>query len=437
MDFLKKHYEKLILALFLLIFVFLLFYLIGLSKSTNTITKKDLKIPTREPNYKRNDFSHKKYQLSYIFTNDCAWNKSAARSDKDNIYSDLTVPYKCARCPYCDKVIPSYYFYGALDNPRHCPLCDKPLERPPVRPVPGTGGGGAGPGIDQDNDGIPNVIEIKLGLDPNNPDDALYDMDGDGFPNVFEYREKTNIKNARFHPPLYKRLQLIEFRETLLPYKLKTVVTNNSEDPEKWDVQINEIQSDGNIKTKFEYLGGSLKMDNTYYKIVKIVPVFEEERHGGTIVKKDKSKVMFESAKGKYKITMQVDQDVYSPKPKAVIDDLGTDKQYHVGVDDHIVMHVRYKAGNRNMLQTAKYKVLKVDRKKKEVIIEIGKNKEYAVTARALMPRIKKKTVEQEQFQGAPGMPGVPGVPGPGLEAPPGGIPGEASSRRRTIRRNF
>ncbi|MDD5596604.1 MAG: hypothetical protein PHV82_01585 [Victivallaceae bacterium] len=434
MDFLKKHYEKMILAFFLLIFVFLLFYLIDLSKSTNTITKKDLQIPAPDPNYVKNDFSHKKYQINYIFNKDCVWDKSTVRSDKDNIYSDLLIPYKCARCPFCEKVIPCDYFYGSLDNPRHCPLCNKPLPRPFKDPDDTTiiKDGGS---LDRDNDGIPNVTEIKLGLDPDNPDDALYDMDGDGFPNVFEYKEGTNIQNAKSHPEMYKRLQLLEFRETLLPYKLKTVVTNNKKEAREWDVQINELQEDGKIKTRFKYLGSSLEMDKTNYKIVKIEPDYQEERRGGTIVKTDRSKIMFESYDGKYKITMQVDKDVYSPKPKAVIEDLANGKQYHVGSGDDIVMHVKYKsAKGRDKTETVKYNVVKVDRKGKQVIIEFKdkksrKVKQYSITAKALMPRIKQK-VEERQLNEEPGRV-APGS----LEAPPGEAPANISSRKKKSRK--
>ena len=433
MDFLKRHYEKMVLALFLLIFVFLLFYLIDLSKSTNTITKKDLQIPAPEPNYQKNDFSHKKYQISYIFSKDCVWNKSVVRSDKDNIYSDLIIPYKCARCPFCEKVIPSDYFYGPLDNPRRCPLCGKPLPRPFKDPGSTNINIDSG-SLDRDNDGIPNVTEIKLGLNPDDPDDALDDMDGDGFPNVFEYKEETNIQNARSHPEMYKRLQLIEFRETLLPYKLKTVVTNNKKDAKDWDVQINEMQDDGKIKTRFKYLGSSLEMDKTNYKIVKIEPNYKEERRGGTIVKIDKSKIMFESYDGKYKITMQVDKDVFSPKPKAVIEDLANGKQYHVGEDDYIVMQAKYKSSKgRNRTETVKYKVVKVDRKGKQVVVEFKnkktrKVKQYSITSKALMPRIKRKEKERRFDE-------EPGRNVPGLEAPPGGAPANISSRNKRGRK--
>jgi hypothetical protein len=247
-------------------------------------------------------------------------------------------------------------------------------------------------------------------------------MDGDGFPNVFEYREDTDIKNAASSPPLFKRLKLLEFRETLLPYKLKTVVTNNSKDPEKWDIQVNWIQDNGRIKTKFEYLGSTIRMDKVGYRIVKIEPDYKEERHDGTVVKVDKSKVMLESFDKKYKITMQVDQDAYSPRLKAVIEDLGNGKKYLVGAGDYIVMQVKYEHKGRSRVRTAKYKVSRVERKEKRVIIEFygkrqGKAIEQSVTMLAFMPRVKRKTKAKDKFSKNPGSPGM-------LEVPPGGSGG-------------
>lgn len=430
MDFLKKHYEKLILAIFLIVFVFLLIYLIDLSKSTHTITRQDLQIPTREPNYRKNNFSHKKYQTNYIFSKNCTWEKSTARSDKDKIYTDLLIPFECARCPFGNKVIPRYYFFGPLDHPRKCPLCGKALPRPVVisddnKKDP--------TGLDRDNDGIPTTDEIRLGLDPDNPDDALYDNDNDGFPNIYEYQKKKKIKSSRSHPPLPERLHLVEFRETLLPFQLKLVNTNGEKDPKDWDIQINETIK-GKIKTRFKYLGSRMTLDKISYEIAKIDAKYQKERRGGTIVTKDKSKIFLKSRDGKfnYTITMQVGKDVYSPKPKAIIEDLATDKKYHVGVGDTIVMFLKTKAsvsksGRTRKRKATKYKVFKVDRNENRVIIEDKKLKKYIITAKVLMPRIKqKKPKGMERNPNA-----NPGSPTDFMDAPPGGAPGNKRKPRR------
>lgn len=52
-----------------------------------------------------------------------------------------------------------------------------------------------GGGVDSDGDGIPDDVEIRLGMDPNNPADALLDEDHDGLNALEEYRAGTDPRN--------------------------------------------------------------------------------------------------------------------------------------------------------------------------------------------------------------------------------------------------
>lgn len=52
-----------------------------------------------------------------------------------------------------------------------------------------------GGGVDTDGDGIPDDVEIRLGMDPNNPADALLDEDHDGLNALEEYRAGTDPRN--------------------------------------------------------------------------------------------------------------------------------------------------------------------------------------------------------------------------------------------------
>gem|GEM_PF-1526423 len=49
---------------------------------------------------------------------------------------------------------------------------------------------------DTDGDGIPDDVEVREGMDPNNPADALEDADHDGLSNLDEYRRGTQIHVA-------------------------------------------------------------------------------------------------------------------------------------------------------------------------------------------------------------------------------------------------
>src|SRR3989442_9494221 len=51
-------------------------------------------------------------------------------------------------------------------------------------------------GVDSDGDGIPDDVEIRLGLDPHNPVDAQEDFDRDNLTNLQEYLLGTDIHNA-------------------------------------------------------------------------------------------------------------------------------------------------------------------------------------------------------------------------------------------------
>jgi len=58
---------------------------------------------------------------------------------------------------------------------------------------------------DTDNDGLPDTWEERYGLDPENPEDAKFDLDGDGLINSVEYAEGTNpTKDILFENFVYR-----------------------------------------------------------------------------------------------------------------------------------------------------------------------------------------------------------------------------------------
>lgn len=99
----------------------------------------------------------------------------------------------------CQKPIP----YAA----EKCPFCGGDQPKPPDKD----------PDLDSDGDGIPDRIEIALGLDPNDPADAHGDLDGDGFTNLQEFIAKTDPKDPKSHPPLVSLLRVKELRGKRMP----------------------------------------------------------------------------------------------------------------------------------------------------------------------------------------------------------------------------
>jgi hypothetical protein len=184
--------------------------------------------------------------------------------------------------------------------------------------------------------------------------------------------KEEKVPASKSYPSL-TNLRFIEFREALLPCSFVVVKHDGR-------YAVRSKYSDLIGKPKFKYAGDSVSIDKITYKITKIIPRLKEERAGGTVVKIDESLIFLESEDGKYKITLQSGKDTYSPRPKAVIEDLRNHKKYLVGEGDTLIIASRVPSSKtkHNKVKKEKYKVIKFNRIKNLVIVEYM-NKKYLI----------------------------------------------------------
>ena len=222
MEFLKRHYEKLVLAVLLLLFIGSMVYLLQIVQETAKINREGLTLPTRDPDFTPVSPTAEQFDRAKLFAFGNDWTPAVARNEKHkNYFSDLVVTFGAARCGHCERIIPLYFFEN-----RECPLCGKKLVPPPKVEGPEVVLGRGTP-EDPDGCGIPHAVKEKFGLDVNDPGNVLDDLDGDGFSNLYEYKQKTLMNEPRSRPPLWHRLVLVNIDKIKLPFMLMKVNTKH------------------------------------------------------------------------------------------------------------------------------------------------------------------------------------------------------------------
>jgi len=407
LSFLTKHYEKVILAVFLLAFVLTLVYLIiVLSKAVET--KPGDLIPHPEgKNYVRlfDDKGDEKvkegeqpvFNALASLASQNLWLHSKKRDSKEVVTTDLMVPFKAARCPGCEKLIPRVMFGPG----KKCPFCGESLD---IEIIVGA--------KDTDKDGMPDTYELKHGLDPSNPDDANEDLDSDGFSNIVEKRAKTDPSDAKSHPPLAERLALAGVRRRKLPVRFKQVTTYDSKDKSKWLLQVEVVGRRG-WRTVFKKVGDTLKLTSSpgdVYKIVDVEYKMGEEYDPGlrAPVEKNMSILTLQSvANNKDKpIKAVINKSVYENRIWVQFRDVISDQSIVVKDGDSFTV------GDEDSGKE-QYTLTSVDVKKKMVMIKNAAGKEFKIT-----------TVSKLSPGGASGAKPLP-LPGAegGVNAPPS-VPG-------------
>ena len=291
MEFLKRHYEKLILLVLSIISILTVTHIFSIMDKTREVKDSDLKIPTRRADYQIHDEKSDDFITSRIIggsalkwqqsgnrrgsakapaadaAHDAAAEKAAIADPRvfDN-FSDLVGIFKMARCPHCQKIVPFSYFSDS-----NCPLCGKELKKPVntgkrrIRMITDE---------DSDGDGIKDVDEVRYGWNPNDPADALMDSNGNGFSNLYEIENGFNPLMPNDCPPLWYRLRFRGVDRFELPLRLTNVDTAEQNDPKKWEALIKtQIRNPKGKLVWRDYsyqIGDSLKFENRMYNVVDI-----------------------------------------------------------------------------------------------------------------------------------------------------------------------
>ena len=270
MDFLNKHYEKLILLAVLVIFFIGMIFVLNTLDKTREVKDSDLRIPTRQPDYVGTAKQEKKVSAQWA-EGDLNWLRGETRKNfkVQACYSDLVQFVPVAVCPVeeCGKMIPRSFF-----NKLKCPECGVFLETPPNRPKYRRNVITAD---DSDGDGMPDTYETKYGLNQSDPLDAQYDKDGDGFSNYFEYVSNTDPGISHSRPALWTRLRLVGVNRVVLPISFRALNDNNSSESSKWDVQFNvQVVNRRTGKTRLSSrtlrIGEDIKIEGRDYRLVKV-----------------------------------------------------------------------------------------------------------------------------------------------------------------------
>lgn len=352
MNFIKKHYEKIILAFFLLIFIFSLGWAIIVLKKSTNIQIEDCRLPKIPANYPKADM--KLYDISLNFENDKDWvSLVPEKTDEKISYMDFMIPYPAERCPHCGKIIPSSAFFA-----EKCPVCSAKLDKPGAEKV-------MDENLDRDGDGIPDETEKKLGLNPNDPSDIYLDNDKDGFNNLAEYYLKTDMNDINSHPDVTSRLFVKEISLKPIDFVVKKISRIGGDDKTKWQIQASaKLKGKKKMDDDFFKIGDKLEFNKDTYSIVDIISktVKKIDTRLKAELEEDASEVIIQKD-GDTPITAKLNTPVYETKENIKLGDISSGKDYQAvsGSTFTVIM-----AGD----ETYNFTVLKTDPKNMTVILK-------------------------------------------------------------------
>ncbi len=248
MNFLKRYYDKVILFALFVLFVGLMFYVLGIAERAESVSKRDLELVTPRPNDDLGKEKDSDYQYNKLWEESkFVWKSNSASATS----SDLVIAEQLAECPFCSKRIAENGGTGRVLIPRTafgktCPNVHS--DGKSTLPAPMTAEelalAASVDGFDSDADGISDADEENHKLNKHDKNDARYDNDGDGFSNRYEISKGTDPNDYSSCPPLWHRLRVVKVETTTLPIQLLGVITSlrkGKESPkDQWIIQCKE-----------------------------------------------------------------------------------------------------------------------------------------------------------------------------------------------------
>ena len=379
MEFIKRHYEKLILLALSIVSFLAVWHMSGVVSMTQAVRPEDLEIrivpdadqvslaqksekyeginrslndskTTAEEKQKLREEKKKlgedkdfvdyysatnKYSSATIIEKSrLVWNRTVPHSAaRKNYHTDLLEVFPMAICPHCNYGVPLYCFRKHEDGSGNkCVICGELLKDPPQkikkrrRLSPD----------DSDGDGITNDNEARYNLNAKDPGDALLDYDGDGFSNLYEINvSNTDPRNPTSCPPLWRRLRYRGLAKIKLPIQISSIDVN-SPDRKNWEASIKlEVRDPktGRLRRREQdcKIGDTLNFDGRKYVVADIERQLEKDDRG-VERKKDTVtlKMVAESETEKaqmHELKLVFGQPVYSPDLRVVLEDIGVPEE--------------------------------------------------------------------------------------------------------------
>ena len=342
---LSAHYEKIILAVLLIVFAALLYYQVQVVQQVQN-KEVDIRVtPVERPSdYEPVDFAgDRKYRMENVFSERLVIDLA---SDTNQNVTEMMAPYALAECVFCHTLIPAncYPAIGQTKNGK-CPACGKALA-PRMK-------------VDEDEllgkadlnaNGIPDEWEKQYKLTDVGQDS---DEDSDGFTLAQEYKAKTDPLDPISHPKYISMMYVSAVRQQRISGLELVSVDDTKPDRKNWAITFNVMRNDRRRSEFVQMNVGTFKNNNVDYSVVDIGDDEKTQEH-----------IVYIQRVGKIeRIPCRVKQPVYDPSPRVTFLNTLTGRTMTTSV------------GSNFKLGTAKtgeelYKVVSADSEAKTAVVE-------------------------------------------------------------------